>query len=226
MTDYGRDVDEALLRVLRIGEQALVRVTGDGHWEDWMQIGDGLLALRQIAMRRAHTNIPTGRIYSAEFSELLNGSAYRQIDKAPRSYVIRCAENRAEIEAWRSKLDLRDRMAWSYPKTVWQKWQAHLAAEAERARIAAGGDDKQKKPSPVALLKEVNAELVRENDRLAKAAGAGSHFDLQSDTPRDIAKTIVGNSLAKARNIMRALSEAIKAEEARLKATENRNAGR
>ena len=217
MTNYGKDVDETLLRVLRIGEQALARVRGDGHWEDWMQLGEGLLAMRTIAMRRACTNVPTGRRYSEEMSLLLQESPYHSLDKGPRSFVIKCADNRVEIEAWRATLSLKDKMAWSYPKTVWGKFQAYLAAEAEKARIAAGGDAKEKRPSIVKTLKERNAELEQSNVRLERMAGGGSHIDLDNDTARDIAKVIVGKSLSRARSLLKELAVAIREQEARLK---------
>ena len=114
---------------------------------------------------------------------------------AVRSHLMDCVDHKTEIEEWRKALPLHERIAWNHPTTVWRQFNKHLAAEAEEARLAAGGEELPKKPSPMAKANEAIRNLVDENDRLRKAPREGDLFKWSED-PKRIARVIVTDALA------------------------------
>jgi hypothetical protein len=184
------------------------RKTGDRDWRGWMRIGDGLEIGRDEIDKRLHNRkgVPgggskgrnKGRRWNEEFGAWLSENGMGELGgkkfAAVRSHLMDCVDHKTEIEEWRRTLSLQERTAWNHPTTVWRQFNKHLAAEAEDARIATGGEEPPKKPSPMAEMKEALRNLVDENDRLRKAPREGDLFKW-GEEPKRIARVIVTDAI-------------------------------
>ena len=204
MTD-GELVSKTGDNILRHGREAWLRLKADQTWSDWLAVGEALQYGREMVTARVGRS--DGGAFNRAFSGWLAENGFADIDQATRSHLKTCSENLAEITRWRSTLTLSERNKLNHPHSVVRRWKAATTIPDPEA---------PKKPSLVSTLKERNAELETENARLERSAGGGSHFDLDHDTPRDIARVIVGAGLSKAKRLMQELAKAIKAEEERL----------
>jgi hypothetical protein len=116
------DTDNLEQEAINHGREAWGRLKHDQTFEDWLLVGQALEIGRGWARRRA--NAPSGRGFNEAFSGWLTDNGFAEIDKGTRSRLADIIEHRAEIEAWRQKLSLRERLRKNHPNSVWRGWEA------------------------------------------------------------------------------------------------------
>lgn len=124
------EIPKDVERIIKAGQAAWKRIKDpkDKSWNDWMTVGEALLSIRQEAMNAAGIPVgtnrpPAGRTYNTAFGDLLRRFHLHDIDKADRSRLFDCMENRGAIEDWRNSLDQAQRYKFNHPSTVWRHWK-------------------------------------------------------------------------------------------------------
>src|SRR4051812_44253288 len=119
MSDTGTSV--AQLETLATQARAAwarIKTTATRTLDDWLVIGEALIAGRAEAMRAAGTNQPAGRGYNTAFSRWLAEEKLDEIDKVSRSRLLIIMENRDAVLAWHQTLTLTDRIRLNNPQSV------------------------------------------------------------------------------------------------------------
>ena len=97
--------------ILRLGAEAMERLTKSCSWDDWKLVLPAVDIGRTAAMLEARVNKPTGRKYSEAFHKWARlHSAFEPIanlDKSDRSRLFECFRNLDAIDAWRASLRRR-----------------------------------------------------------------------------------------------------------------------
>jgi hypothetical protein len=146
-------------RIVRQGRAAWARLKKDKSWQDWLAVGEALLVGRELAMREAGTNSPTGKGYAYAFSDWLAENKLDDMDPSDRAKLFKVMDELPGIEQWRSTLTRTERLKLNHPTTVWRNYQK--ATEIPEAKVA--------KPSKADTLREIDEErhdALREVDRL------------------------------------------------------------
>jgi hypothetical protein len=200
--------EERSIRIDREAEAAWERLKGNEQWSDWRYLATGFSEGRRWAMHRAGANRPEGKGYSRAFSEWMGARVWtREVDKPTRAALLWYADNAPAVEAWFATIALNQRQKWNHPHTLRKHFEA-----AQRVPVASKPRDQltpmQKAHKEIARLEEENTKLKR--DRAQR--DEGSSFDLNKDTAKDIAATIVGKvHESKARSIAKEITNALKA---------------
>lgn len=143
-------------KVLRLGRQSLDMLNKDQNFTWWLDVGEALIMLRAEAMAKACTNRPEGGAYNRIFGAALHDEKL-EFDKGDRSRLFEVMDNRLAIEEWRGRLSPHERRKLNHPSTVLRKWKAATRVPEP---------DEAKGPSPMAKMKDVNYDLMRENNQL------------------------------------------------------------
>jgi hypothetical protein len=180
------------------GKQAWERLKTDQTWGDWCRVGDALTAGRARAMRLAHINQPVGRRYNEIFGAWLSEYGFDTIDKAVRSRLLDCMAHRVEIEAWRSRLTVGERLRYNHPDAVLRRWKAATVVP---------DPDKPKPLSPIAKLRASVIELEEKLREAERRDGGGSNIDFENDTVPNMAGFLARGlvTVARIRRLVRAL---------------------
>ena len=113
--------------ILRLGAEAMERLTKTRSWEDWKLAMPAADIGRTAAMLEAGVNKPGGRKYNEAFRKWARlHSAFEPIanlDKSDRSKLFECFKNIDAIDAWRAKLPLARQLKLNYPPTVLAHWK-------------------------------------------------------------------------------------------------------
>jgi hypothetical protein len=113
-----RDIDQ----IGRKGRAAWKRLKKSTDWNDWMSVGEALVAGRGMARRGAGVNKPEGRGYNELFSQWLIHYGLQEIDKSDRAKLFKVMDRRSEIEEYRLSLSLPERCRLNHPTTVLRHW--------------------------------------------------------------------------------------------------------
>lgn len=198
------------------GAEMLGRLqAGRGFDEHWVPVGEGLLAIRRTAMAALSLKKVRGSgsgYYNEMFGKLCAKTPYADMPKAQRSNLLFCMEHLADIIEMRVGWTPTERAKINHPDSM----RSRLREFLNRAPV----DKPRRNVSPMALLKDKNERLERSKlDLEEKVAaletreGSGSLFDLQKDTPDDIARVIADAvTVYKARAIHHSLGQAIAAK--------------
>ena len=167
-----------------LGREAWERLKKDHTWEDWMLAGEALIVGRSECLNAANTNSVDDKRYRDEFSRWRKANGFDDIDKAARSWLFKCMENRAEIEAWRASLPLCERLKVNHPQSVLRKWKAAISKEkTERPPAKAGlRDENMRLQEALDAERAKNRRLARLQERLSEG-----HDWTWQDNPKDIA---------------------------------------
>jgi hypothetical protein len=107
-------------QIVERGREAWERLKKGGRdWEDWKALGAALLDGRNEAMRKAQTNKPAGKAYSAAFSDWLKANHF-DIDKSDRAKLLQMMAKLEDVEAFRASLKPKERMRLNHPSSVWR----------------------------------------------------------------------------------------------------------
>lgn len=157
------------------------------HFADWLAIADALVAVREEAMDRAHTNRPQGPPYRAALTELIRKHAWMGgIDDTTRTHCYWLIDNLPPVQRWRETLvfDRRDR--WNHPSIIKREYQ----------QATAGRETKN------AARKKMTLRQLDDDDIIV----------LEEDTAEDIARMILEEmSDYKANKLIKALQDELKA---------------
>jgi hypothetical protein len=123
------NADNLELEAVNHGRDAWQRLKKDQTFEDWLLVGQALEIGRGWARRRA--NAPSGRGFNEAFSGWLTDNGFAEIDKGTRSRLAEIIEHRPEIEAWRQKLSLRERLRKNHPNSIWRGWEADKGKDGQ-----------------------------------------------------------------------------------------------
>jgi hypothetical protein len=188
---------------IRAGQEAWRRLSSSQSWDDWCLVSKALDIGRTEAMRAAHTNVPEGQRYCAEYSLWLKRNNFDGIDKGLRSRLFECRAHRPAIERWRATLPLSDRLKLNHPQAVLRRWKA----------VQKPHDDTVKKPSHVAKLNAALIQSQEENAQLrrdAERSGACDRWTPESSADQ-VADVIVGTFRTwKARAIAQAINRRLR----------------
>ena len=115
--------------VVRRSDEAFNRVRQT--WEKWKTVRDGLVALRERAMRETGSVKTQSKRYKNKFHELLENRPYCSAKMSPstRKDLLQSAE--PEVEKWHATLDEQQRLGLNHPVTLMRTFRA--AKRAKRA---------------------------------------------------------------------------------------------
>ena len=148
---------QASSEVIRRGQAVLARLECNLAWEtDWRDLILALGAGRDIALCAAGTNKPQGARYRKAIGPWLRCYGFDRIDEGDRSRLLKCYDNLAAINAWRSALPAEEQAKLTHPRTVLTRWQRSLRPEPEPAKPAAAPD-----PVPATTIADVLAWLSK-----------------------------------------------------------------
>jgi hypothetical protein len=116
-------------RISRQGAAAWRSLKKDKNWNDWLKVGEALVAWREWAMNQAGTNEPKGKGYNMAFGEKLQQYKMDDMDKGDRSRLFTVMDNLPMIEEWRRTLTLTERLKLNHPNAVLRKWKARVEPE-------------------------------------------------------------------------------------------------
>jgi hypothetical protein len=125
-------------------EKAVAGLSRGNRFEDWIDIGEGLLAGRERAMQRAGATKPYGQKYKAELADWRDRNPWtqdRRLKHPAGVNAIWVVENIAAIEAWRATLPDDERDAYNHPSTIRKEFtraQQPAGARPRRTRSAPG----------------------------------------------------------------------------------------
>ena len=107
-------------------------------WEDWMAVAEVLIIGRAEVMLTANTSDPRGKRYQKDMGVWLIENGFKGLDKSIRSRLLKCLEDRGEIEKWRATLTEPERLRYNHPNTVLRKWKSRtiLATTKRKSRTA------------------------------------------------------------------------------------------
>ena len=185
---------------------------GRGFDEHWVPVGEGLLAVRRTVMAALSLKKVHGSgsgYYRDAFSKMIAKTPYAEMHKVESSNLLYCMEHLADILEMRVSWTTSERAKINHPTSMAQRLRAFLNRVPD--------EKPRRNVSPVALLKDKNQRLARDNIELQERVASlendsGSLFDLKLSPPAEIAKVIVANvSAYKAREIHKYLGDAIKA---------------
>jgi hypothetical protein len=167
-------------------------------FEFWMAIAQGLKSLRDKADQ-------IGGRFTFDRLREREGLGPEVVNKTRVSRLLTILERRAEVEKWRATLSSNQRFEWASPESVWNHCPIFHSP---------GENEKPPKPSRIAELERINAELQQEIHRLKQNDG-GSLFDIKKDSAPDIARVIVGTiGETKVRALITALNKQLKTRQA------------
>jgi hypothetical protein len=182
------------------------------HLDDWLAFGPGLMIRRTLAMRIVFVNKPEGRGYAEAFGQLMKQDGLDTMDKYTISAVLWLHDDPERMTLLR---EIRDSM------TAGERSRLNSPISArqrvEKVLKARNGNGEAAPSSPVTRYKQRIAEQDREiaalKDRLARAQGNGSLFDLKLDTVDNIAAAIVEHlAPTRSENIANAIKAKLKAK--------------
>jgi hypothetical protein len=148
----------------RAAQAALRRIDKDRLFEDWLKVGEGLVAAEQYARRAARIRPGDNRkrgdlgpSYKKAMSKFLK---QYQLDEAhlkqPQRWALQqIMDNLAAVVAWRSALPQWKRQDWNSPKSVWSHYGAHLRAQLTESKPARSDRAEQNQ-----ILKQHIAQLA------------------------------------------------------------------
>ena len=93
-------------------------------WEEWMAVAEVLVIGRAEVMSTVNTDEPRGKRYQKATDDWLIENGFKGLDKSIRSRLLKCLEDRAEIEKWRATLTEPERLRYNHPNTVLRKWKS------------------------------------------------------------------------------------------------------
>jgi hypothetical protein len=183
------------------GREAWDRVKkhADLSWEDWMMTGVALTIGREECLAATHANDINSKRYRNAFSGWLTENGFGDMDKAARSRLFECMEHQGQIEAWRARLTLTERLKLNHPDTVLRRWRNSTvegkASSGEKPETPA-----QKQAREVARLQE---ELDAANAKLRRAERDQGHILLidRRDTAEQILAVLESEVPTKAARI-------------------------
>ena len=143
------------------GRDAWERIKSDQTFEDWLLVGQALDIGRAWARQRS--NATSGRGYNETFSDWLNENGFGDsaLDKGTRSRLADIMEHRAEVEAWRAKLPLKERLRKNHPNTIWRGWETYKKGEGlhEPGEVEEAAQEPRKRRGGAAA--EIDAATTR-----------------------------------------------------------------
>ena len=210
----GPDVTDELSseqrEVLRQDAERWRRMSSGSHLDDWLAYIPGLQIRRALAMRRAHTNTPIGKLYTDEFVALMRVDGLHTMDKRAVTAVLWLGEKPERLQ-WLKKM--RDAMTPGQRSRLNSPHSARCRVEQilNAKSSSAPTEDKAERRTPMAKLKIEIAEKDRKIAQLERADG--SRFDVNLDRADDIVVSIVNTvSAHKAKQIADGILAWLKSE--------------
>jgi hypothetical protein len=123
---------QASSEIIRRGQAVLERLECNLAWEtEWRDLILALGEGREIALRAAGTDRPQGARYRKAIGPWLRCYGFDRIDEGDRSRLLKCFDNLAAINAWRSALPAEEQAKLNHPRTVLAHWQKSLRPKPE-----------------------------------------------------------------------------------------------
>jgi hypothetical protein len=149
--------------ILRLGTEAMERLTKSRSWEDWKLAMPAVDIGRTAAMLEAGVNKPAGRKYSEAFRKWARlHSAFEPIanlDKSDRSRLFECFKNLDAIDAWRARLSPARQLNLNYPPTVLAHWKKSQQPASPADTSPAAPEPPQPKPPALLAPTELRRQL-------------------------------------------------------------------
>jgi hypothetical protein len=197
-TELTQDEKETLAK----DEERAKHMGGGAHLNDWLAFGPGLMILRRLAMRVAHSNVARGKRYSEAMSAVMAGSAVALLFERQQTAMTAVMWFYDQPSDQPSRLgilqEIRDTMTAGQRARLNSPIAARKRVEQVlKARMGDAPEEAEAKirEAPLTILKRQNMELVREVAQLQERLRRddGSLFDLVKDTAEDIGDHIALN---------------------------------
>jgi hypothetical protein len=162
------------------GREALARLHSDRKWDDWMKFGEAVRIGRTAAMSAAGRNDPKGRRYNKYFGQWLKHYGLDGVDKADRTRLLECVDNREAIETWLEQIPPAQRLCWNHPSVVLRRWKAAMQS----------GDKATSGTPRIAELKQSIATLSEKNKQLKLSAVRAIEPSFLDAEPDEVARNL------------------------------------
>jgi hypothetical protein len=170
-------------------------------WLKWVAVGRGLQECQHLALTATHSNDMTSFTARMAMADILKRERLDRINKGDRSILLKVMENLPAITAWQATLSTSERIRYNHPQAVWKRYQKATVVPPPDPQAASGGETKATPRGYKAALGDAESKISVLEQRLKTE---GSLFNLNSDTPEEIARAIVGNvALSRAERIAR-----------------------
>jgi hypothetical protein len=142
-------------------------------------------------------------------ANILKQERLDRINKGDRSILLKVMDNLPAITAWQATLSTSERIKYNHPQAVWKRYQTATAVPPSKI-----GDQTNATPRGYkAALGGAESKISVLEQRLKTE---GSLFNLNTDTPDEIARAIIGNvALSRAERIAQAVLKLAKERKAK-----------
>jgi hypothetical protein len=146
--------------VLRLGAEAMERLTKSRSWDDWKLVLAAIDIGRTAAMLEAGINKPCGLKYNEAFRKWTRlhptFEPIANFDKGDRSRLFECFQNLVAIDAWRAKLSPTRKLKLNYPPTVLAHWKkSQWSAPTKRDDSSASDASASAPLDPIELRRQL-----------------------------------------------------------------------
>jgi hypothetical protein len=190
------------------GAECLKRLQEGRAFDDWVVIGEGLLAVRDTVMKVLRLKKPRGGYYNDAFGKICKQTAYADMPKDERSNLLYCMDNLATIEKMRADWTPSERANVCHPDSMRKRLRA-FAGDPQAS-------NKEPRKSAMATLKEEYVSATAKIARLQEIVNQGSTFsarDTYKDLAQYLADRILDSQLSrdKARKMLKRTAELLNA---------------
>ena len=170
-------------------------------WLKWVAVGRGLQECQRLALTATHSNNMSSFAARMAMADILKRERLDRINKGDRSILLKVMENLPAITGWQATLSTSERIKYNHPQAVWKRYQKATVVPPPDPQAENGGEAKATPHGYKAALGDAESKISVLEQRLKTE---GSLFNLNTDTPEEIARAIVGNvALSRAERIAR-----------------------
>jgi hypothetical protein len=189
------DYNDSERRQIAAAKEARERINSGQHFHDWLAVGEGLVAIRNAAMRAAGVPSPQGPHYRKAWKIEIAAHTWADFDSGTRAHAMWLADNIAAVSRWREiEIGQNQREQFNHPSVVKRRFEATHSTDRDKTEAKA-------KLSPLAEAKEKIEILEREKIELARKAQRtddfNAYFDWFSDSAETIASILMGGHFPK-----------------------------
>jgi hypothetical protein len=182
-------------------------------WPWAAAVGRGLQECQRLALATTHSNNMMSYVARMAMADILKRERLDRINKGDRSILLKVMENLPAVTAWQATLSTSQRIKYNHPQAVWKRYQAATVVPPPKPQAETGDETNATPRGYKAALGQAESKISVLEQRLKTE---GSLFNLNTDTPEEIARAIVGNvALSRAERIAKAVLKLAKERKAK-----------
>ncbi len=146
-------------------EWEVLKRTHRETWDKYRVIGEAIVEARAEIMRKRELNQPAGPGYQSDMMKWLVKQRLDDMDKGSRSRLCDLIDHIDEVNQMMAKWELKERMEWNAPNTVYRKWKAWRKAQGhttdqQRKKLKTAQQTNEELAMALERIKELEEELT------------------------------------------------------------------